>query len=39
MIIHGSEGLSMVEVKKLEQKEVSEELFQPPKGYARVLVP
>jgi hypothetical protein len=39
MIIHGSEGLSVVEVKKLEQKELSEELFLPPKGYARVLVP
>ncbi len=38
-IIHGSEGLSVVEVKKLEQKELNEELFLPPKGYERVLVP
>jgi hypothetical protein len=37
-IIHGSEGLSVVEVKKLEQKELNEELFLPPKGYERVLV-
>ena len=38
-IIDGSEGLSVVEVKKLEQKELNEELFLPPKGYERVLVP
>jgi hypothetical protein len=38
-IIHGSEGVSVVEVKKLEQKELNEELFLPPKGYERVLVP
>jgi hypothetical protein len=31
--------MSVVEVKKLEQKELSEELFLPPKGYERVLVP
>jgi hypothetical protein len=38
-IIDGSEGLSVVEVKKLEQKELNEELFLPPKGYERVQVP
>lgn len=38
-IIHGSEGVSVVEVKKLEQKELNEEIFMPPKGYERVLVP
>jgi hypothetical protein len=35
----GSEGMSVLEVKKLEQKELSEELFLPPKGYDRVKVP
>ena len=34
-----SEGLSVLEVKKLEKKELSEELFLPPKGYERVKIP
>jgi hypothetical protein len=33
-----SEGLSVLEVKKLEKKELSEELFLPPKGYERVKI-
>jgi hypothetical protein len=29
----------VLEVKKLEKKELSEELFLPPKGYERVKIP
>lgn len=39
VVTAGLEGLNVLEVKKLEKKELSEELFQPPKGYERVKVP
>ena len=39
VVTAGLEGLNVLEVKKLEKKELSEELFLPPKGYERVKVP
>jgi hypothetical protein len=31
--------LNVLEVKKLEKKELNEDLFLPPKGYERVKIP
>jgi hypothetical protein len=37
-VTHGLGGMDVLEVKKLEQKELKEEIFLPPKGYERITV-
>jgi len=37
-VTHGLGGMDVLEVKKLEQKELKEEVFLPPKGYERITV-